>query len=1006
MPEQAQSLTSLVGLEFSHYRIIEEIGSGGMGVVYRARDSHLEREVAIKVLTPGTITDETARKHLRKEALALSQLNHPNIATVYDFDTQRGVDFLVMEFIPGITLSEKLPTGPLPEKEVLRLGMQLAEGLAAAHEHGVVHRDLKPGNLRLTSDGRLKILDFGLAKLRQPFAETAATEDSLQSHSISGTLQYMAPEQLSGEGVDTRTDIHAAGFVLYEMATGQRPFAEVSSGQLIGALLRKAPTPPRELNHKVSAELERIIGKCVEKDPENRYQSARELAIDLRRLVAPSADTQQVRPSELEREKRESDSSNFVALQTWRKPIIVIPMLVVISVLLFLAGSAIRQNHKARWAREVALPQAQEFIAKDDWASAYGVAVEAEKYIPGDPQLKEVFADTSILISVKTDPPGANAFLKPYASESDNWEFIGRTPIEARRISRGFKEYKITEDGYDLVTGFSGADQRLPPQTGVQILLERSLAKSGTTPAGMVRVDGGKYKPTIIYFRPLAEVDLEAFLIDRFETSNSQYQAFVDAGGYRDKKYWKQDFVDKGRALSWDEAVARFTDKTGRNGPSTWELGHFPEGQADYPVSGISWYEAAAYAEFAGKSLPTVYHWNKAAGVYDAGKTQNSSMIEPIIRNSNFAGSSTAPAGKFHGISPYGAYDMAGNVREWIWNGAPGGRYLLGGSWGVPEYLFFESGELLSPFDRSATNGFRCVKLLGNRPLPTVAIADVPPERPASNFAFPKPVSDEIFKIYASYYSYDKGPLNAVADPPDDSSPNYVRQRVTFNAAYGGERVVAYLFFPKNTKPPFQTVLIFPGSGAFLLKSIDEYASINVTMFTRSGRAVVWPIYKGTFERPRVNRSTPALERDYTIMLYKDLARTMDYMETRPEFDREKVAYFGLSWGGEVAPIIGALEKRIKLFVLEGAGLDVGTLPEIAPANFAPRLKAPTVIFNGRYDLIFPIETSAKPLLELLGTPKQKKTMILFDGGHVPPLDSKLKKEMLDCLDAYLGPVS
>jgi serine/threonine protein kinase/tetratricopeptide (TPR) repeat protein len=288
MSDQVSSVDSLIGLELSHYRIIEKIGSGGMGVVYRARDAHLDREVAIKVLSPGTIAGEVARKHLRKEALALSKLNHPNIATVYDFDTQRGVDFLVMECIPGITLREKLAAGPLPEKEVLRLGMQLAEGLAAAHEQGVVHRDLKPGNLRLTSDGRLKILDFGIAKLWQPLAETAATESSLETHSISGTLPYMAPEQLSGEEVDARTDIHGAGFVLYEMATGQRPFAEVQSGQLIGALMRKPPIPPTALNPKVSAELERIIGKCVEKEPENRYQAAKELAIDLRRLGAPS----------------------------------------------------------------------------------------------------------------------------------------------------------------------------------------------------------------------------------------------------------------------------------------------------------------------------------------------------------------------------------------------------------------------------------------------------------------------------------------------------------------------------------------------------------------------------------------------------------------------------------------------------------------------------------------------------------------------------------------------
>jgi eukaryotic-like serine/threonine-protein kinase len=274
----------MVGQTISHYQILEKLGEGGMGVVYKARDEHLQREVAIKVLSVGTLGDEAARKLFRKEALALSRLNHPNIATIYDFDTQQDVDFLVMEYIPGITLREKLATGPLPEKEVLRLGTQLGQGLAAAHEHGVVHRDLKPGNLQLTGDGWLKILDFGLAKLRLPAAESAATESLTGTQTMAGTLPYMAPEQLVGGEIDARTDIHAAGSVLYEMATGQRPFADVERAQLIGAILRQPPRSPVALNPRLSPELERIIGKCLEKEPENRYQSAKELAIDLRRL--------------------------------------------------------------------------------------------------------------------------------------------------------------------------------------------------------------------------------------------------------------------------------------------------------------------------------------------------------------------------------------------------------------------------------------------------------------------------------------------------------------------------------------------------------------------------------------------------------------------------------------------------------------------------------------------------------------------------------------------------
>ena len=284
MASRASDQDFLVGSGLGHYRIVEKIGAGGMGEVYRARDEHLARDVAIKVLPPGTLTDESARKHFHKEALILSQLNHPNVATIHDFDTQQGVDFLVMEYIPGITLSEKVAAGPLPEKEVIRLGVQLAEGLAAAHEHGVVHRDLKPGNLRVTSDGRLKILDFGLAKLRLPVTASTTTESLSEKQAMAGTLPYMAPEQLLGEAIDARTDIHAAGSVLYEMATGQRPFAKLEQAQLIAAILRQAPAPPGQLNPQVAPELERIIGKCLEKEPENRYQSAKELAVDLQRL--------------------------------------------------------------------------------------------------------------------------------------------------------------------------------------------------------------------------------------------------------------------------------------------------------------------------------------------------------------------------------------------------------------------------------------------------------------------------------------------------------------------------------------------------------------------------------------------------------------------------------------------------------------------------------------------------------------------------------------------------
>ncbi|MBI3667648.1 MAG: tetratricopeptide repeat protein [Acidobacteria bacterium] len=282
----------MTGRVLGHYRILEKIGSGGMGVVYRARDERLERDVALKVLPAGTLADEATRRRFRKEALALSQLNHPNIATVHDFDTQEGVDFLVMEHIPGVTLAEKIVAKPLSEKETIRLATQLAQGLVAAHAEGVVHHDLKPGNLRVTPDGRLKILDFGLAKLFRPASETAVTESLTEAWNAKGasggTLPYMAPEQLRGEETDARTDIYAAGTVLYEMATGRRPFPQTQGPQLIAAILQQAPTAPRRLDRSISPALENVILKALDKEPERRYQSAKELVVDLQRLSVPA----------------------------------------------------------------------------------------------------------------------------------------------------------------------------------------------------------------------------------------------------------------------------------------------------------------------------------------------------------------------------------------------------------------------------------------------------------------------------------------------------------------------------------------------------------------------------------------------------------------------------------------------------------------------------------------------------------------------------------------------
>ena len=294
MNSQAIAERQLVGERLGHYHILEKIGAGGMGEVYRARDEHLDREVAVKLLPVGTLADDEARHNFRREALTLSKLNHPSIATVHDFDCHQGTDFLVTEYVPGISLNEQLAKGPLSEHEILQLCTQLAEGMAAAHDQGIVHCDLKPGNLRVMAGGRLKILDFGLARRLAAAGQTSSTESTSDTPALSGTLAYMSPEQLRGVLADVRSDIYSMGVILYEMAAGRRPFESPLTTTLVDAILHLTAVPPGRLRPDLSPQLEQIIVKCLEKEPGHRYQSALELLTDLRRASRVAAQEKSV----------------------------------------------------------------------------------------------------------------------------------------------------------------------------------------------------------------------------------------------------------------------------------------------------------------------------------------------------------------------------------------------------------------------------------------------------------------------------------------------------------------------------------------------------------------------------------------------------------------------------------------------------------------------------------------------------------------------------------------
>jgi formylglycine-generating enzyme required for sulfatase activity/dienelactone hydrolase len=529
------------------------------------------------------------------------------------------------------------------------------------------------------------------------------------------------------------------------------------------------------------------------------------------------------------------------------------------------------------------------------------------------------------------------------------------------------------------------------------INMNLTLRPEKTVPPEMVVVPGG----LITLGWPLSQApatQIDDFLIDRHEVTNEEYRKFVDAGGYGERGFWKLPFVRDGRTVPWEEAVAIFHDATGRPGPATWEVGDYPKGHEKYPVAGVSWYEAAAYAEFAGKSLPTAYHWTRAS--------QAQAYAPLIVSGSNFGGDGTWPVGTDGTLSGFGTTDMAGNVKEWCWNEARDGkRLILGGGFGEPKYMFHQT-DTQSPWERRANFGFRCAKL--DAPPPAAAAAHL--EVTVPDYSREKPVADDVIKAYKALYTYDKGDLNAKVEETV-STESSSREKVTFDAAYGNERVTAYLFLPKNASPPFQTVVYYPGAFAFYDEGLDFLGVEEARGFLmKSGRALLFPIYKGMYERRDgfdPYTQLKALRRDHTIAWAKDLGRSLDYLETRTDIDSAKVAYFGDSMGGMLGPILLVVEPRIKAAILSSGGLPLAKnhLPESDPFNFVTHVTIPVLMLSGQYDNTFPLESSQNPLFHFLGTPDKDKKQVIYEGGHGAFPRPDAVRECLDWLDKYLGPI-
>lgn len=958
------------GSRLGRYVLEEQLGAGGMGVVYRARDEKLERTVAVKVLTPGFLTSAALRSHFRREALALARLNHPNIAALYDVGEQEGVDYIVMELVQGESLQGRLKGGALRVEEATRITAEIAEALEEAHGQGVVHRDLKPANVMVTTRGRAKVLDFGVAKLLET---PEKTQSVLETSGVIGTPLYMSPEQALGKKVDRRTDVWSLGAVYYEMLTGRAPFQGGSAVAVLEAIAREKITPVRQLRAGVPEEAEGIVGRALEKDPAARYATAGEMGEAASNLLVRMSGV--VPAAEVRR------STRMLRMATAG----LVAMLVAAAV----GGWWLyRRIAERRWAREEAIPQIESLMEARRAIPAFGILQRAEKDLPGDAHLAEMAKDDTERVTIRSEPAGAKVSIQDYLTPRGPVLELGTTPLREVLIPRGLFRWRVEGRGEARVVA--------APETDAT--MDFDLARESEAPAGMVYAGGGWFSTYNGFIGWIGPYDFPAYYVDRYEVTNGEYQKFVDSGGYGNPKYWPAEFEENGRKVTWSEGMDRFRDSTGRPGPSTWAGGHYEEGKARDPVAGVSWFEAAAYAAYAGKTLPVLAQWYEAAD-FD--------VSEYAAQMSNVRGTGVAAVGTYEGLGPYGTYDMAGNVREWVANQAEGElRFILGGSWRSPDYLY-TSPEALSPYDRSDTNGFRCVRNLGTTP----AAAAAPVHRVARDFAKYTPVSDAVFHAYELLYAYAKTPLNAQQEGVVKETEDWREEKVTFDAAYNGERMAAYLFLPKRVKPPYQTILFFPSARVlFLPPDSSRLGDMNYFDYIiQSGRAVMYPVYKDTYER-QLTRKLPAKPDsiDEPVDWYKDAARSLDYLETRGDIDSHRVGYVGVSMGAADGVIIATLlESRLKAAILlDGGYFLVNVPPGVDQADFAPRLKIPVLMVNGRYDYTFPPDTAQDPLFRMLGTPAADKRHVVLNTPHdVSEQRPVLVKTVLGWLDRYLGRV-
>ena len=630
------------------------------------------------------------------------------------------------------------------------------------------------------------------------------------------------------------------------------------------------------------------------------------------------------------------------------------------------------------------IPKIKELVNQEDYFTAFTMLEDTTLLAENFP---DVFNSFSAFRSIQSNPLGAKVYLSKNSNISDKEIYLGETPLSNIRLPNGAIKLRFTKNGFDertILTKFHWSAPFRAPN------LNKKNSQS------IVKIDSSTVGLNIAGIVDTKRKSIPSYKIDINEITNEEYRDFLYSSSYKDPIFWN-NLIIKYKIKSFvHEDVEKFIDKTGRNGPSTWSVGKYNIEESNFPVLGISWFEALAYCEYKNKTLPNIYQWDNAAGMASS---------NAIIPQSNILKKNPVDINSSTAVGYYGLKHMAGNAREWIFNTSGlKNKFILGGAYSDEIYLFnwVQSSD---PFDRSKTNGCRCAKPIGDN----MEIGYEPILRSTKDLSSLIPADDKTFTLYKSQYEYDKFELNAKIIETKINKTGQRVQRIEFDS-FNNQRMQALLYLPIDQEGPFKTILFYPGSGSISSRSSKramDYLHKNRSFLVGSGYALIMPIFTSTYERgDGLMNSVPNESinyRDHVITWGRELQIVVDYLLTREDIDSNNIAYMGWSWGGRIGSIMVAIEKRFKTGLLIVGGMRVqNKKPEADPLHFLPRIKIPILMLNGKYDHFFPVETSQIPMYNLLGTKEKDKKHIIYNTGHSIPFND-LVKETLSWLDKYLN---